>query len=105
MKITTLRYGNEQEPLIEHLQLQDINNASASIGTVTFKAGQRVPEGEGRSTHDQDEVSIILDGKITLETEDKNLTLEKGALVHIPAGVPHSSVAVEDTKVYFMLIG
>ncbi len=105
MKITTLRYGTEEEPLIEHLSLENINNANASIGTAAFKAGQRVPEGAGRSTHMQDEVSIIIDGKMTLETEDGKVTLERGALVHIPAGVAHASVAIEDTKIYYMLIG
>lgn len=105
MKISKLEYGTETEPLIEHLRLNDINNASASIGTVAFKAGQRVPDGEGQSVHDQDEVSIVLEGRITLQTDDKNTTLDAGTLVHIPAGVAHSSVAVEDTRIYFMLIG
>jgi len=105
MKITKLRYGTGPASLIEHLRLENIHKASASIGTVAFTAGQRVPEDGGRSTHEQDEVSIIIDGKITLETEHEQLTLETGALVHIPAGVPHASLALEDTRVYFMLIG
>lgn len=105
MKITTLRYGTETDPLIELLRLNQIKDASATIGTVAFKAGQRIPEGNGKSKHDQDEVSVILDGEIILETETGNKTLGSGTLIHIPAGVEHSSVAKEDTKIFFMLIG
>jgi len=105
MKITKLRYGSGKDPLIEHLKLHDIQDAHASIGTVVFKEGQRVPAGDGRSAHDQDEVSLILDGKITLDTEDESTILESGTLIHIPAGIAHSSVAIEDTKIFFMLIG
>ncbi len=105
VKIEMLRYGNEAAPLLEHLRLEDLAAARATIGTVAFKAGHRVPPDGGRSAHEQHEVSLILEGRITLETAARTTTLAAGSLVHIPAGVAHASVALEDTRIYFMLIG
>ncbi len=105
MKIIKMQYGDENAPLVDLLRLENIDQASARIGTATFAAGQRIPEVEGMSCHDEDEVSLILEGKLALETEIENVICEAGDLIHLPAGTAHASVALEDSKIYFMLLG
>lgn len=105
IRIVHIQYGTPAAPLVELLRLEHLNDASASIGTVTFAKGQRIPAGAGRSEHDRDEVSFIVDGEIDIQTDQRTATVGPGTLVHIPAGVAHSSVARQDTRIVFMLIG
>ena len=50
--------------------------------------------------HDaEDELFLVLRGRLTIELRDGAVTLDPGELVVIPCGVEHRPVAVEETHV------
>lgn len=50
--------------------------------------------------HDnEDEMFLILNGKLTIITEEKDIELKEGELVVIPSGINHKPTAKEETYV------
>ena len=47
----------------------------------------------------EDEMFIVLNGKLTIETEEKDIELEKDEFVVIPSGMDHKPIADEETHV------
>ena len=48
---------------------------------------------------EEDELFLVIHGRLTLELRDGAVTLEPGELVVIPAGVEHRPVAEEETHI------
>lgn len=83
---------------------KEMGNIKLNVGVATFPDGLRHPRG-GMSAHDQDEISIILNGKVLLETQKGYFSCETGDVIHIPAGEEHASIAIDKTKVFYVLFG
>jgi len=50
--------------------------------------------------HDEeDEMFFVIKGNLKIETEEKDIKLNKGELVVIPAGTDHKPIAEEECKV------
>ncbi len=75
-----------------------------NVGVAGFPDGLRHPA-EGMAAHDQDEISIILDGSFLLETKDGQYLCKIGDVIHIPAGEDHASTAQGNSKVFYVLFG
>lgn len=78
--------------------------ANLKVGVAGFQDGVRHPL-EGMAAHDQDEISIILEGDFLLETPEGKSKCGIGDVVHIPAGEEHASTAFENGRVFYVLFG
>lgn len=83
---------------------QKITPANLNVGVAGFQDNVRHPL-EGMSVHDQDEVSIILEGEFLLETAEGKYKCRAGDVIHIAAGEEHASTAFENGKVFYVLFG
>ncbi|MFB6183834.1 MAG: cupin domain-containing protein [Haloarculaceae archaeon] len=88
-----------------HALFESIDPESEA-GTFVIQPGERVPD-EGWTSHEGDELSIILDGEVTLVTRTDEYTVSEGTFSVIPAGVDHYSVNETDepTKLVYTAIG
>ncbi|MFH1208569.1 MAG: cupin domain-containing protein [Candidatus Omnitrophota bacterium] len=76
---------------------------SKKTGSLTLFAFDK---GEGLSEHTApyDASVLILDGKATIMIDGKPHKLEKGEMIIMPAGVPHSLKAAEPFKMLLIMI-
>lgn len=81
---------------------KETTSASLKVGVASFKDDERHPQ-EGMSVHEQDEISIILEGKFLLETREGKCKCRAGDVIHIPAGEEHASTAYDNGKVFYIL--
>lgn len=86
--------------------LFESGDPKSEAGTFVIQPGERVPE-EGWTSHEGDELSIILDGEVTLVTRTDEYTVSEGTFCVIPSGVDHYSVNETDepTKLVYTAIG
>jgi quercetin dioxygenase-like cupin family protein len=47
--------------------------------------------------HESEQITYILEGALKFELQGREVTVRKGEVLHIPSGVPHRAVALEDT--------
>jgi quercetin dioxygenase-like cupin family protein len=83
----------EVEKLSETLTRQMISGENATISQLVLKRGSVVP----RHSHINEQYSWILSGKLRFIFDDRELVLGAGEILLIPANMPHSAVAEEDT--------
>ncbi len=74
------------------------------VGVAGFPDGLRQPA-KGLATHEEDEISIILEGSFLLETAEGEFFCKSGDVIHIPAGEAHASTACGTGKVFYVLFG
>ncbi|PHQ37874.1 cupin [Halorubrum persicum] len=88
------------------LTLFEASDPEAETGSYVIQSGERVPE-EGWTSHDGDELSVILEGDVTLVTRDTEYTVSEETLSVIPADVEHYSINETDspTKLVYTVIG
>ena len=72
-------------------------------GTLTLFAFDK---GEGLSEHTApyDASVMVLDGKAAITIGEKSHQIKKGAMIIMPAGIPHSLKAVERFKMLLIMI-
>ena len=75
----------------------------AVTGILEFAAGTRLPI-TGVSTHEQDEVSFIITGRLEAVSGGQAATLKTGDISFIPAGEAHWTLVLEDTRIAYVLI-
>lgn len=80
------------------LTLFETDDPESETGAYVIQPGERVPE-EGWTSHEGNELSVILDGEIELVTPDDEYTVSAGTFSAIPAGVKHYSVNETDDPV------
>ncbi len=80
------------------------SDACIQFGVAHFKKGTRQPV-DGLTAHEESEISLVLQGSFSLETENGLEELGRGDLIVIPADTPHAATALEDARVYFVLVG
>jgi quercetin dioxygenase-like cupin family protein len=68
-----------------------------------FKVAKGIGSTNWHRHDDQDEVFLVIDGRITIQLRDRDIALEPGDLFVIPRGTEHCPVAHEEAR--FLLIG
>ena len=86
------------------LSLVSQGNGPIEFGTVTFPRGYRHPR-DCMSVHDRDEISLVLRGRLVIECGREKTEITVGDAVHIPAGEAHVAEALEESHIYFALVG
>ena len=75
------------------LSRQMISGENATISQLLMKRGAAVP----RHSHVNEQYSWILSGSLKFIFDDREILVGAGEVLLIPAHVPHSAVALEDT--------
>lgn len=90
----------------EPLTLFETNTPQSQTGSYVIQSGERVPP-EGWTSHEGDELSVILEGEIELVTPEEEYVVNAGTLSVIPAGVKHYSVNATDdpVKLVYTVLG
>jgi quercetin dioxygenase-like cupin family protein len=83
----------EIEKLNDKLSRQMISGENATISQLLLKRGAVVP----RHSHVNEQYSWILSGALKFVFDDREIVVNAGEILLIPADVPHSAVALEDT--------
>lgn len=80
------------------LALFERTDPDAQVGSYVIEPGERVPK-DGMTSHDGDEVSVILSGEIDLVAGGDRRSVGPESLTVIPAGTPHYSENTADDPV------
>ncbi|MCD2204564.1 cupin domain-containing protein [Halobacterium sp. KA-6] len=88
------------------LTLFEASDPDTEAGSYVIQPGERVPE-NGWTSHEGDELSVILEGEVTLVTRGAEYTVSAGTVSVIPAGTDHYSINETDTptKLVYTAIG
>jgi quercetin dioxygenase-like cupin family protein len=81
------------EKLTDKLSRKLITGKKVMLAQVFLKKGCMV----AAHSHESEQMTYILSGSMTLRLPDKEVTLNEGDVLHIPSGVEHSAVALDDT--------
>lgn len=90
----------------EPFALFESDDPNAEVGSYVIEPGKRVPE-SGTTSHDGDEISIILSGEIDLVAEGERTTVGPESVTVIPAGVDHYSenTTAEPVRLVYAVLG
>jgi quercetin dioxygenase-like cupin family protein len=84
-------------------EMNSLGNAKLQWGVATFPPGQRHPA-EGMSQHAGIEISLILEGAFSIETESGTRRIGADSIVTIPAGQAHATTALVNSRVFYLLL-
>ena len=68
-----------------------------------FKVAKGIGSTNWHSHDDQDEVFLVIEGRITIQMRDRDVDLGPGDLFVVPRGTEHRPVAHEEAR--FLLVG
>lgn len=71
------------------MQKKVVDGASMTMTRYSFKPGGRFPH----HVHEQEQMTMVVAGRLTFLVDGVDHVLEVGSLVVIPSGVPHSAEA------------
>jgi quercetin dioxygenase-like cupin family protein len=83
----------EKEQMNPHITRQMLSGEDCTVAQIVLKKGGIVP----RHSHRSEQVSLIVSGALKFTFDDGDVTLRTGEFFIIPADVPHSAEALEDT--------
>jgi quercetin dioxygenase-like cupin family protein len=83
----------EVEKMNDLISRQMISGENATISQLLLKRGATVP----RHSHMNEQYSWIISGSVKFVFDDRELILNGGDIILIPAHVPHSAVVLEDS--------
>jgi mannose-6-phosphate isomerase-like protein (cupin superfamily) len=83
-------------PYLEFLRVPQL-----SCGIYALAAGAK----DTQSTHDEDEVYVVLKGRAELVVDGEEITLCEGSIVYVPADVPHEFVRIEEDLSLLVFFG
>jgi quercetin dioxygenase-like cupin family protein len=83
----------EAEQLNTLMSRQMLNGENGTIARLLMTRGAVVP----RHWHVSEQFSLILSGALKFIFDDREVVVHGGEVLYIPANVPHSAVALEDT--------
>jgi len=81
----------DREAMNEGLQRQMLNGEKISFARMRFKPGVKVP----RHQHENEQITMVTEGSMAMNFDDKTITMREGEMVLIPSNVPHSAEALE----------
>src|SRR5262245_18027740 len=82
-----------RERLGDLISRQMVHGKNGTIGRLLLARGAVVP----RHFHVAEQYSLILSGALRFVFDDHEVTVRAGEILFIPANLPHSAVALEDT--------
>lgn len=85
-----------REELKEGLARRVVSGEKGMLAQVYLDRGCVVP----MHSHDNEQFTYIIDGALRFligEDQSEEIIVRSGEVLHIPSGVPHSAVAIEDT--------
>lgn len=88
--------ARDKSPYLEFLRVPQL-----SCGIYSLPAGSR----DTQSTHDEDEVYLVLKGRGTLVVDGEETSLSEGSIVYVPADVPHEFVKIEERLSLLVFFG
>jgi quercetin dioxygenase-like cupin family protein len=83
----------EPEKMTDLITRQMVNGENATVARLLLSRGAVVP----RHSHVSEQYSLILSGNLKFIFDDREVEVKAGEVLYIPANVPHSAVAMEDT--------
>jgi quercetin dioxygenase-like cupin family protein len=83
----------ESEQLNTLISRQMLSGERATVARLLLMQGAVVP----RHSHVSEQFSLILSGALKFIFDDREVVVRGGEVLYIPANVPHSAVALEDT--------
>ncbi|NIB40489.1 cupin domain-containing protein [Pseudomaricurvus alkylphenolicus] len=86
------------------LELVPEHKSVISVGMASFSEGTTHPETD-MATHDQHEISYIIEGQMDLHLDGRTTSVKAGQVVWLEAGEKHASTALQDSKVFWVLCG
>lgn len=88
------------------LALFQSDDPTVEAGTYVIEPGERVPE-TGTTSHEGDELSVILSGEIELVAGETEQTVGPESVAIIPAETPHYSenTGAEPVKLVYVVLG
>ena len=104
MKLLRLEYAAQPAQVLSLLDLPPEQNAILKMGSARIQKGDWVPL-EGHSSHEQHEISVILSGKLEVESGGQPALVQGGDISLIPAGEAHRARALEDTELIWFWFG
>lgn len=90
----------------EPLTLFQSADPESQVGSYVIEPGERVPD-TGTTSHDGDEISVVLTGEIELVADGERRTVGPEAVTVIPEGVPHYSEnrGSEPVRLVYVVLG
>jgi quercetin dioxygenase-like cupin family protein len=93
-RVTHYRWDDvEHEELSPSISRRLITGEQLMIAHVYLKEGAIVPE----HAHHNEQLTYILEGKLRFTIDGETIDVGAGEVLTIPAHVPHTAVALEDT--------
>jgi quercetin dioxygenase-like cupin family protein len=83
----------ESEKMSEKISRQMISGTNGTVAQLLLKSGAVVP----RHSHVNEQYSWITSGALKFIFDDREIVVGAGEVLLIPANIPHSAVALEDT--------
>jgi quercetin dioxygenase-like cupin family protein len=83
----------EVEQMSDKISRQMISGDNGTVAQLLLKSGAVVP----RHSHVNEQYSWIMSGALKFIFDDREILVAAGEVLLIPANVPHSAVAMEDT--------
>jgi quercetin dioxygenase-like cupin family protein len=84
----------EPEKMTDLITRRMVNGENATVAELLLKRGAIVP----RHSHVSEQYSLIASGNLKFIFDDgREVEVKAGEVLYIPASVPHSAVAMEDT--------
>jgi quercetin dioxygenase-like cupin family protein len=96
-KSADVQYVRLSEMPIEHLNpmidRQFVHGEKSMLARIFLRAGCIVP----MHSHDNEQITYILEGALKFSLPEREVVVRAGEILVIPANVPHSAEALEDT--------
>ena len=85
--------GVETEQMNATLRRQAIHGEAMTVARLQLSKGCKVPE----HSHHNEQISMLEKGKLRFVINGQEVLVGAGETLHIPANVPHSAEALEDS--------
>ena len=82
------------EPMNPLLTRQFVSGEQGMAARIMLKKGCQVPE----HSHPNEQIALILAGALEFTVNGGKIIVRAGELIVLPANVPHSAIALEDTE-------
>jgi len=84
----------KKEVLNDKLWRKLVSGEKAMVAQLFLARGCLVPTHQ----HVSEQISMIFEGTLKFELEGREITVRAGEVLVIPSGVPHTALALEDTR-------